>query len=161
MSLAADLFIAGYLVVILAGHRRAPALVRPLLRPLNRVVDGLGLRQYWAMFAPDPARLSLSLEARIDLATGAAIRWVPPARQGFRRRLFLLMLATVGGTAARRSMAEYLARTYTPGGDRAVGVSFIRHERPVEAPWYGTAGGPNTRQVERIDLTAARERDAV
>jgi hypothetical protein len=71
------------------------------------------------------------------------------------------MLATVGGTAARRSMADYLARTYTPDGDCAIGVSFIRHEAPVEAPWHGTAEGPNTCEVERIDLTAAQDRDAV
>ena len=160
MSLAIDFFIAGYLVVILLGHRPAPAILRPLLAPVNRLVDGLGLRQYWAMFAPDPSRISINLEARIALASGAAIRWVPPAREGFRRRLFLLMLATVGGTAARRSMAGYLARTYTPEGDRAVSVSFIRHERPVEAPWHGTAPAAGTRVVERIELTAVEGSDA-
>jgi hypothetical protein len=167
VTIAIDLFIVWYLLVIVFGDRSPRHPVRRLLRPFDALVDGLGLRQHWAMFAPDPTSRSIRLHALIRLASGAAIRWDPPrfdrspmrALRGFRRRLFELMIAMPGGAIARRSLAAYLVRTYGRG-ETPVEVVFVRTESAVPAPWDFSLAPSVERVVARIPIATADDSDA-
>jgi hypothetical protein len=139
VNLAIDVFIAWYLLVILCADRPSGSVWRRVLGPFDRPIDAIGLRQHWSLFAPDPATASTRLHVIIHLATGEGLRWEPPRMDGsrwqawvhFRRRLFEIMLATVGGTVARRAFAGYLMRTYLRPGDAAVALTFVRQAQRV------------------------------
>jgi hypothetical protein len=163
VTLAIDLFILWFLVVIVAGNQPVGSLARRLLRPCDWVIDGIGLRQHWALFAPNPSAVSTRLYALIRLSSGGVIRWDPPrfddsaraAWWGFRRHLFELMIATVGGSVARRSLASYLVQTYGRAGDAAVEVIFMRVETPVPAVSGGPCGPVVERMVEAVPVEPA------
>jgi hypothetical protein len=167
VTIATDLFIVWYLLIIVLGERPPGNPVRRLLRPFDAIVDGLGLRQHWAMFAPDPTSKSVRLHALIRLASGAAIRWDPPrfdgsrlrSFRGFRRRLFELMVATPGGAVARRSLAGYLLRTYG-GIEPAVEVVLLRTDSGVPEPWDYSLAPAAEHVVERIPIEPADDLDA-
>jgi hypothetical protein len=167
MTIAINLFIVWYLLVIVFGDRPPGSPIRRLLRPFDAVVDGLGLRQQWAMFAPDPTSRSVRLHVLLRLASGAAIRWDPPrfdasslvALRGFRRRLFELMIATPGGAMARRSLAGYLLRTYG-GSETPVEVVFLRTDSGVPEPWDCSLAPSVEQVVERIPVESADDLDA-
>ncbi len=167
MTLAIDLFIVWYLLVIVLGDRSPGNPIRRLLRPFDAVVDGLGLRQHWAMFAPDPSSQSTRLHVLIRLASGGAIRWDPPrfdgsrlrAFRGFRRRLFELMIASPGGAIARRSVAGYLVRTYG-GAEPPVEVVFFSTDAEVPASWDDSPAPDVEHVVESITFEPPDRFDA-
>jgi len=150
LTLAIDVFIVCYLLVIAFGHAPAGRLPGQLFVPFRVIIDAIGLRQFWAMFAPDPAAASTSLFVLIHLRSGRAIRWEREPHGSFRRRLFVLMLATVGGSLARHSFAGYLIRTYCGADDPPVSVTFMRTLTPV-APWPG-ATSPHDQLVECVQV---------
>lgn len=55
------------------------ASVRPLAEPAE---EALGLRQNWALFAPNPARRQSRLVAQVEFVDGRTGRWDPPAWGG-------------------------------------------------------------------------------
>jgi hypothetical protein len=162
VTVAIDLFIAWYLLVVTVAQS-APG--RRLFAPFDVVIDGLGLRQHWAMFAPDPAGASTRLYVVIQLRSGQQLRWDRDQRLtgswegfiGFRRRLFTIMLATVGGSAARRSFAGYLVRTYGVPGDPPATVTFMRTRLPV--PPLG--GDPVAAGDHVVEVFQAAELDGI
>lgn len=159
MTIAVDLFIAWYLIVILFAHAAPGTLSRRVLAPFDRLIDAIGLRQYWAMFAPDPASASTHLYVLMRRQSGATLRWerdaVPAgslsAIRNFRRRLFVLMLATVGGSSARQSFAQYLNRAYGTPSDPFSSVDFMRVVTPV--PWPpDEAAAAYEELIETVDV---------
>jgi hypothetical protein len=133
-----------------------------VLAPLDAVLEGLGLEQYWSMFAPDVSAWSVRCYAVIRLSSGGALRWDPPrvdatrvtAWVGFRRRLFELMIATVGGEIACRSFAVYLADTYRRDGDPPIEVVIVRVTTTIEG---GAATETIVARFAAEDLVAVSE----
>lgn len=129
--------------VLPASHIQAcgASVLAPYLR-------ATGLAQDWDVFAPDPARRTLYVSARIDFADGTAVDWRPP--QGGRligpyRFYRWRKLATALQDDAYRetlwpSVARWLVDTHADNGRRPATVTFIRHWAPTPAP--GSGDGP-------------------
>lgn len=161
MIIAINLFILCWLAVIVFGTWVPESSDGGTPHPIGLIIDGLGLRQYWAMFAPDPTARSVRLHVLIHLSSGAAIRWDPPrfrasrpaAFRGFRRRLFELMLADPDGRVARHSLATFLVRTYC-SLDAPVAVTFVGTAVSVPTPWDDMPGESGEWVIETIPVEA-------
>ena len=44
----------------------------------SRILTATGVDQHWSMFAPDPRRVSIALEARVRFRDGSRTTWRPP-----------------------------------------------------------------------------------
>ncbi|MGH9226021.1 MAG: hypothetical protein ACRD2W_20055 [Acidimicrobiales bacterium] len=112
------------------------------------------LTQEWDVFAPDPARRSLSVSARIQYGDGSVVDWRPPdggnlvgPYRSYRSR----KLATALQDDAHRdtlclAVARWLAASHERDGRRPVTITLIRHWAPTPPPgsrrplvWYDEA----------------------
>lgn len=67
------------LVAVVVTHLPPSPLRRATDDPARQLLHAVGLEQQWAVFAPDPRRVSLELEARVTYADGSRQVWTPPA----------------------------------------------------------------------------------
>ncbi len=81
-SAVGQVLLACFMVVVIAcvalwnlPAGRPHDAVRPVIAP---VVQGLGLEQDWALFAPDPRRFAVGVRATVTHADGRTEFWVPP-----------------------------------------------------------------------------------
>ncbi len=119
-------------------QRRAGGVLQPLLR-------ATGLAQDWDMFAPDPARRTLYLSARVSYDDGTEVDWWPPesgraigAYRSYRWR----KLATALQDEAHRetlwpSLARWLGQTHAVEAKVPVAVTLFRHWAPTPGPGAG------------------------
>ena len=116
-------------------------------------VNALGLDQNWGVFAPDPRREVIALEARVAYAGGGTARWRPPesgalvgAYRDYRWRKFLENAVSDRYRRLWRPTADFAVREVgrRRGGRRAVGVSLVRRfyelrppgAQPQRGPWH-------------------------
>lgn len=71
-------FIAATLFGMLVWNAPDSHLKRDVLPPVRAFMPTLGLDQNWAVFAPDPRRQVLEIEARLEYADGTAETWRVP-----------------------------------------------------------------------------------
>lgn len=72
---------AGVAILLLAeigSHLPAGALARAVAPGSNRVLNIAASEQTWEVFAPNPRRVSLGLEALVTFADGTTTRWGMP-----------------------------------------------------------------------------------
>jgi len=65
------------LLIVAAGLRDVPG-VRRLGQPLRPLAELVGLDQNWRIFAPEPRRASLQIEAVVLWSDGTQTVWKPP-----------------------------------------------------------------------------------
>jgi hypothetical protein len=114
------------------------AVVRPYM-------TGTGLMQGWVMFAPDPYRLDVSVEARITYSDGVVRSWYFPrmaklsyaARYNKERwRKYVEVMHQDGWSILWRPAARYAARTNDDRAAKPVSVELVRHWRIIPDPGH-------------------------
>lgn len=105
---------------------------------LERVVNGLGLDQTWAVFAPDPPRQELVLSARIAYADGTERRWRVPtgdpvvgAYRDYRWLKWAEWMTSGVRVVLWEPAAAWIARKEQDAGRRPVTVTLIREVRDL------------------------------
>jgi hypothetical protein len=100
---------------------------------LNPVVNATGLDQTWAVFAPDPPRQELELEARIAYDDGTERTWrVPtgdPVVGGYRDYRWLKWaewMTSGAHVVLWQPAAAWIARQEQAAGRRPVSVTLVR-----------------------------------
>lgn len=71
-----------FLVILLAENLPA-SYAKEQLAPVLPVTNAVGLRQEWAVFAPNPSRVEVNTFARVSLADGTERLWFPPGGDGW------------------------------------------------------------------------------
>src|SRR5688500_7276572 len=66
------------LAAMLISNLPASELRRTGMKIFDPYLDATGLHQNWNLFAPDPRRSTLQLEARITFDDGSTTVWHPP-----------------------------------------------------------------------------------
>jgi hypothetical protein len=128
-----SVFVVVILAAVIAWNLPQSELSRQAQFRLRPVVNGAGLDQTWAVFAPDPPRQELELEARIVYEDGTERTWrVPtgdPVVGGYRDYRWLKWaewVANGSNVALLQPAAAWIARQEQRAGRRPVSVSLIR-----------------------------------
>jgi hypothetical protein len=135
--------ILAVLLTMLVGNlpaSRTRSALAPWVRPLSA---SLGLEQAWGVFSPDPRRVSIFLEADIELEDGSVDTWRPPVHGGLfgvqraARWQKYVEFARSDDEVARNELwtplARWVARSH--GGPPAVRrVTLVRVFRDVPPP---------------------------
>jgi predicted DCC family thiol-disulfide oxidoreductase YuxK len=66
------------LIALVADNMPESELKAKLLRPAQPYLNVFGLDQNWALFAPDPRKVSLDIWAVVAFEDGKTVRWHPP-----------------------------------------------------------------------------------
>ena len=100
---------------------------------LKPVINATGLDQTWAVFAPDPPRQELELEARIAYADGTESTWRVPtgnpvlgAYRDYRWLKWAEWMTSGGHLALWTPAAAYIARHEQAAGRNPVSVTLLR-----------------------------------
>jgi hypothetical protein len=136
-------FVLVGIVVFNLPESKLKAKVSTATRP---VVNALGLNQNWNVFAPDPRRQSIGLEARVTMSDGSQRIW-RPYRGGdlvgsYRDYRWGKWVENVRLDRNRKlwpAVASWVARNEGSGVRRVV---LIRHWREVEPPGASSSEGP-------------------
>jgi hypothetical protein len=134
-------FILITLVVVIAANLPPSELKAQLTRISNPYIEAVGIKQVWGVFAPDPRRRVLFLEARIRFDDGSTAIWRPPRGAPFpnsyrdvRWRKWVEPVHRI--QTLWPLMARWLAREYATAGKRPVEVSLVRRS------WWLLPPGP-------------------
>jgi hypothetical protein len=137
-SLAGRVLISIFIVVVLAGviAWNLPAesdLGRRSQYRLKPVVNAAGLDQTWAVFAPDPPRQEIELEARIAYADGTERTWRVPtgnallgAYRDYRWLKWAEWMTSGSRVLLLKPAAAWIARQERLAGRRPVSVTLVR-----------------------------------
>ncbi len=117
-------------------------------------LDVTGLHQNWNLFAPDPRRATLQLEARIRYADGSVVVWHPPVGdpfiglyRTFRWRKWAGNVLASDNDELLKPTADWLARAHATPGHVPVEVVIVKRSyvaprpgsgRPSHQPWKET-----------------------
>ena len=142
-------------VVIDASSNSIPAL-HALVQP---VVQSVGLRQQWTLFAPDPDSVNTRLRAEITYRDGQTAVWQSPdwssmpgwqRWKGFRHWEFMDHLSGQEDEPVWPGWARHLARSQRPelaDADRGAEVKIIIEQSPIRnaefKPWISRATPPD------------------
>ena len=109
---------------------------RDLVRPARAIAIGTSLEQSWGVFAPDPRRQVIELEARLRFADGTTRVWHPPssgrtwgAYRTYRWRKWIENARSDDNKALWAPTALFAARQLAHGGRFPVTVTLVRR-------WY-------------------------
>jgi hypothetical protein len=124
------------------------------MKALDPFLDVSGLHQNWNLFAPDPRRTTLQLEARIRYADGSVEVWHPPtgdpvigAYRSFRWRKWAGNVLSSDHESLLKPTADWLAETHAKDGRLPVEVVIVKRfyvapppgsGRPARQPWKET-----------------------
>lgn len=119
--------------------------VRPLVAP---VVQGLGLEQDWALFAPDPRAFSVGLSAAITFSDGHVEHWEPPHNglvvspyRTYRWQKYVERARADDYRLLWEQTAQWVAREHEPGVVKVVLTRTFRNVlRPGDPGPRPTAG---------------------
>jgi hypothetical protein len=113
------------------------------------VVNMLGLNQNWNVFAPDPRRQSISLEARVTMSDGSHRTWRPyvggdliDSYRDYRWGKWAENVRLDRNRKLWPGLAEWVARKESDRRLRVRRVVLIRHWRDLEPPGAGSSEGP-------------------
>jgi uncharacterized protein DUF5819 len=129
------------LVCVLTANLPRSELQHRLLSADHHMLYGLGLDQNWNLFAPDPRRQTIALEARIVYADGSREVWRPPsggalvgAYWDYRWRKWYEQVTQSGTDAIWTDAARYVARTHA--ARRPVRVSLVSRWYDLPPPGH-------------------------
>jgi hypothetical protein len=141
-------FLIFTLGAMIASNLPPSELRRTALKAASPFLDLTGLHQNWNLFAPDPRRVTLQLEARITYADGTNAVWHPPVGdpfvgvyRTFRWRKWAGYVVAKTSASLWAPTAAWVARTHVRGGVYPARVVLVR--RFYVAPLPGRA---DTRQ---------------
>lgn len=144
-KLAVTVFVAAHLTALVIWNLPAKVMLRERLVPiLNWYMLPTGLWQDWGMFAPDPGKNSLALEA-VSLDRHGVLRTysfpkltglsVPAASWRFRHAKYLSVIGLENSAANREFAARtVLRRQGIPGESYPVDVQLLYRVRPTPPP---------------------------
>lgn len=139
------------LVAILISNLPPSELRKSALPIAQPLLDASGLSQNWNLFAPNPRRSTLRLEARIDFADGTSAVWRTPISdsfvgtyRAFRWRKWASYVVSDSRRALWPHAAAWLAQIHTREGKAPVRVTLYRQfffapkpgsGDPLQPPW--------------------------
>jgi hypothetical protein len=124
------------------------------MRVVEPYLDITGLHQNWNLFAPDPRRATLQLEARMLYVDGSTAVWHPPVGDpfigvyaSFRWRKWAGNVMSSSNRGLLAPAADFVARTHPRDGRLPVQVQLFKRSyvapmpglgRPAVQPWNDT-----------------------
>lgn len=151
------------LVAMLTANLPESVLKRRLSSVADPVIRGSGLVQVWGVFAPDPRRQSLDIEAQIRFADGTSSTWRDPTGSPLLgdywlvrwRKLIEWGVADQYRDILWRPLATWIARQAATGARRPVQVVLIRRWRDLNPPGKTPSRSPWHQAVYfSLDVTA-------
>ena len=137
-------FVILALGAMIASNLPPSELRRTALKATTPFLDLTGLHQNWNLFAPDPRRVTLELEARITYPDGSTDVWHPPVGDPFigvyhtfRWRKWAGYVVSTGSSSLWGPTAAWLARTHLRDGVHPSKVVLVR--RSYTAPRPGSS----------------------
>lgn len=116
---------------------------RDVLEVAGRYLNITGLDQGWSLFAPDPRRRSIAIEARVQYANGTADTWHLPHGSAlignywdYHWQKWLEFVLDVRHPGLWRPAAVFIARERNRAGRRPVRVTLIRVTSLNEPPGH-------------------------
>ena len=132
------------LAAMLVSNLPPSELRRTGMKLLAPYLDASGLHQNWNLFAPDPRRATLQLEARITFADGSAVVWHPPTGdplvgvyRSFRWRKWAGNVLATSNAALLEPAADWIARLHTANGKTPTEVVLVRRSYVAPPPGSG------------------------
>ncbi len=157
-----SLFIGVVLLVVVVWNLPASDLGRRAQYRVGGIVNAMGLDQTWAVFAPDPPRQELNLEARIVYDDGTERSWRVPTGdpvlspyRDYRWLKWAEWMANGSDVSLWAPAAAWIAREEENAGRHPVSVSLVRQSydlpigkgrgepRPLEFYTYPVGDGPD------------------
>jgi hypothetical protein len=147
---AISLFVVATLVAIVGTNLPASTLRSDLMSPGQPYLNALGLDQDWALFAPDPRRTVIGLEAVVRYEDGTTATWTIPnddpivgAYRDYRWRKWMENVIMPTSQTLWRGAALWAAREEASPQKREFDVTLVRREAnllapgttPLRAPW--------------------------
>lgn len=128
--------------------------VRPVA---GRVVQGLGLEQDWALFAPDPRSFSVGVYATVTFRDGRTQTWVPPHNgvllapyRNYRWQKYVERLRADDYSGLWEPTARWVARQAGDGVTRVVLTRTFQDTQPPGDP--GPRHAPGRYDFYTLDL---------
>lgn len=151
-------FILVTLVVMLALNLPSSALKAKLLGVANPYLEAVGFNQLWGVFAPDPRRRVLFVEARISYADGTTSTWRPPRGwpfpHSYRDVRWRKWVEVVPLPGLLKPTAIWLARSHAKDGRLPVEVTVLQRRSRLLPPGKGPDRTPwETRELIRLPIT--------
>jgi hypothetical protein len=146
---AIGLFMAVVVVAVLGWNLPAGRPHDRAQRALGPVVQGLGLEQDWALFAPNPRAFGVGVYATLTYRDGHTTRWEPPHNglllapyRTYRWQKYVERLRADDYSNLWQPTAAWLARDKGPGVTKVV---LTRLFRDATVPGDGKARPPTGR----------------
>jgi hypothetical protein len=147
--------ISALIVVVITANLPASWLQSKLTKVATPAINGTGLVQVWGVFAPDPRRESVDLEARVRMTDGSVQVWHDPAASKlfgdysvYRWRKYMeWAVADAYMNILWRPTTIWLARRAVQEGRHPVSVTLIRRwsrlyppgSSPAQSRWHQSA----------------------
>lgn len=142
------------LAAMLISNLPASELRRTGMKVFDPYLDASGLHQNWNLFAPDPRRATLQLEARIRFEDGSRTIWHPPVGdpfvgvyRTFRWRKWAGNVLSSSNKELLEPTADWIARMHAENGKVPVEVVLVKRSyvapppgsgKPAKQPWRET-----------------------
>lgn len=144
-----SIFLAFVVLGIVVFDLPASKLKSKVSKATDPVVNALGLNQNWNVFAPDPRRESISLEARVTMSDGSHRTWRPyvggdliGAYRDYRWGKFTENVRLDRNRELWPGLADWVARREASGHLGVRRVVLIRHWRELRPPGARESEGP-------------------
>jgi hypothetical protein len=140
-------FLLVTLIFVVALNLPESHLRREVLKPGQRYLNALGLDQNWGVFAPDPRREVVALEARLTYPDATVDTWRPPRRGALVGAYSdyhwqkLMENVLLGGNRGRLagSTARWVALNENDRRERPSTILMLKLSYPLPAPSRGAA----------------------
>lgn len=137
-------FIIFTVAAMLISNLPASELRRTGMKVFDPYLDASGLHQNWNLFAPDPRRTTLQLEARITFDDGTTTVWHPPTGnpfvgvyRTFRWRKWAGNVLAASNDELLEPAADWIALMHTKDGKVPISVELVRRSYVAPAPGSG------------------------
>ena len=142
-ALISALLVITLVSVVVTNHPQSHAR-RQVLRAAGPYLHATGLDQAWALFAPEPRRASIALEARIEYADGSTGTWRAPVGDDliggywdYHWQKWQEWVLDDDYRPLWRPAAEFVAREEARPGRRPVRVTLVRRTQVNNPPGRG------------------------
>ena len=155
------------LAAMLISNLPESQLRRSGLKVVGSFLDVTGLHQNWNLFAPDPRRITLELEARVIYADGTIVTWRPTVGDPFVgvyasfrwRKWASYVVNRTNASKLWAPTADWIARTHIRDGSYPARVLLLRRSYLAPEPGRGTTQPPwHTQLLYSARYTADGER---
>jgi len=132
-----SIVIAVYLIAIALANLPPSSFKEDLMKVDDPVLNALGARQVWSVFAPDPSRVVIGTEVRFRYADGRIGRWRIEKRNPvigpYRDYRWLKLGENAEGLNVGPALVDWAVRERA-GPGRVVQAALVRSVRPIAPP---------------------------